>query len=72
MAINSNSKLREIIADERAVAIVDKYSPGFMNQSAQMGPCMGMKFSMLIKFPQAGVSPENQAAMIAELDALDA
>lgn len=72
MAINSNSKLREVIADERAVAIIDEVVPGFMNNAAQMGPCMGMKFSMLIKFPQAGLSKEAQKSLIEKLDALDA
>lgn len=71
MAITSKSPLRDIVADERAVAIVDKYVPGFMAKSDAFGPCMGMKFSMLIKFPQAGVSKETQQALCAELDALD-
>ncbi|MCD8152205.1 MAG: hypothetical protein LUD71_03840 [Clostridiales bacterium] len=72
MAINSNSKLRDVIADERAVAIIDEYVPGFMDQTAAMGPCMGMKFSMLIKFPQAGIAPEDQKKLAEKLDALDA
>ena len=72
MAINANSKLRDIIADERAVAIIDEFVPGFMNNTAEMGPCMGMKFSMLIKFPQSGVSKEDQAKLIEKLNALDA
>ncbi len=71
MAITSKSPLRDIVADERAVAIVDKYVPGFMAKSDTFGPTMGMKFSMLIKFPQAGISPETQKALCAELDALD-
>ena len=71
MAITSKSSLREIVADERAVAIVDKYVPGFMNNAEAMGPCMGMKFFMLIKCPQANVSKETQQALCAELDALD-
>ena len=72
MAINANSKLREVIADERAVAIIDKYVPGFMNNAAQMGPCMGMKFSMLIRFPQAGIPVDAQKKLVEELNALDA
>ncbi len=72
MAINSNSKLRDVIADERAVAIIDEYVPGFMDQAVAMGPCMGMKFSMLIKFPQAGIAPDAQKQLVEKLDALDA
>ena len=72
MAINSNSTLREVIADQRAVDIINEYVPGFMDNAAQMGPCMGMKFSMLIKFPQAGIPADAQKALIERLDALDA
>lgn len=72
MAINANSKLREVIADERAVAIINEFVPGFMDNAAQMGPCMGMKFSMLIKFPQAGIPADAQKVLIERLNALDA
>lgn len=73
MAINRNSKLREILDDPRAVAIVDKYLPGFVQEKAEMmGPVMGMKFSMLMKFPQVSVPKEDAAKIMAELDALDA
>ena len=72
MAINSNSKLREVIADPRAVEIIEKYVPGFMNDAGRMGPCMGMKFGMLVKFPQVGITKEQQKNRCDELDALDA
>ena len=72
MAINADSKLRDVIADERAVAIIDKFVPGFMDKAAQMGPCMGMKFSMLVKFPQAGIPADAQKSLVEELNALDA
>lgn len=72
MAITSNSKLREILADERAVAIIEEYKPGFMDMAEQMGPCMGMKIGMLVKFPQTGISAANQKELCARLDALDA
>lgn len=72
MAISSKSKLRDILADPRACAIVDKYMPGFATEkAAAMQPVMGMKFNMLMKFPQAAASDEAKQAMIAELDALD-
>lgn len=72
MAITSDSKLREIVADERAVAIVNEFVPGFMDNADALGPCMGMRFSMLIKFPQAGIPAEAQKALCDKLDALDA
>lgn len=72
MAITSKSKLREIIADERAVNIIDEYIPGFMEQSESMGPCMGMKIDSLLKFPQVGLSRDQAKEICERLDALDA
>lgn len=73
MAITSKSKLREILEDPRAVAIIEEYKPGFVENSGDMlGPCMGMKMSMLLKFPQTGFTAEQTAEIIAKLDALDA
>jgi len=71
MAINSKSKLRDILADERAVAIIEQYKPGFVD-NPMMGPCMGMRLSTLLKFPQSGFSDQDQTEIIAKLDALDA
>ena len=71
MAITSNSKLREIVADQRAVAIVNEFVPGFMDSADALGPCMGMRFSMLIKFPQAKIPAEAQKSLCEKLDALD-
>ena len=71
MAINSRSKLREIMADERAVAIIEAYKPGFASDPG-MGPCMGMRMNLLLKFPQVGLPAEAIAEITAKLDALDA
>lgn len=73
MAINSQSKLREILDDPRAVAIIEEYKPGFVtDNAASMGPCMGMKIGMLLKFPQVGLPKESVQDIIDRLDALDA
>lgn len=72
MAITSKSKLREIVADERAISIIDEYVPGFMEQSESMGPCMGMKIDTLLKFPQVGLSQDQVKDICERLDALDA
>ena len=71
MAITSNSKVKEILADEQAAAVVGKYLPGFAANADNLTTVMDMRFSLLIKFPQAGVSKETQQALCAELDALD-
>jgi hypothetical protein len=71
MAISSKSKLREVLEDERAVAIIDEYIPGFVN-NPELGPVAGMKMKTLLKFPQVGLPKETVNEIIARLDALDA
>lgn len=71
MAITSKSKLRDVLEDPRAVAIIEEYVPGFKD-NPMMGPCMGMRMNILVKFEQAGFSQEAQADIISRLDALDA
>lgn len=71
MAISSKSKLREILEDERAVAIIDEYIPGFIS-NPELGPVAGMKMRVLLKFPQVPLSKEQVQEIIERLDALDA
>ena len=71
MAINSKSKLRDVLADPRAAAIIEEYKPGFASDP-QLGPVMGMRMNLLLNFPQTGFSEEVKQAIIEKLDALDA
>ena len=71
MAINSKSKLKEILADPRAVAIIEEYKPGFASDP-QLGPVMGMRINLLLNFPQSGFSDEAKKDILDRLDALDA
>ena len=71
MAINSKSKLKEVLADPRAVAIIEEYKPGFTDDP-QLGPVMGMRMNLLLKFPQSGFSDQQQKEIFDKLDALDA
>ncbi|MGI6229408.1 MAG: hypothetical protein ACOYJL_00695 [Tractidigestivibacter sp.] len=71
MAISSESKLSEILEDERAVAIIDEYVPGFVS-NPELGPVKGMKMKTLLKFPQTGLSKDVVNEICSRLDALDA
>lgn len=71
MAISSKSKLRDILEDERAVAIIDEYIPGFVS-NPELGPVAGMKMRVLLKFPQVSLTKEQVNEIIERLDALDA
>lgn len=70
MAITSKSSLKDVLTDERAVAIIDEYIPGFMDKSAEFGPVMGMKIGALLKFPQVGLDRATVKELCAKLDAL--
>lgn len=71
MAVNSKSKLKEVLADPRAVAIIEEYKPGFASDP-QLGPVMGMRMNLLLKFPQTGFSEDQIRDITDRLDALDA
>ena len=71
--MDRNSKLREVLDDPRAVAIIEEYLPGFVEEkAAMMGPVMGMKIGMLLKFPQVSLPKDAVAAILERIDALDA
>lgn len=71
MAINRNSKLRDVLEVPEAVAIIEEFFPGFVEEKAsQLGPVMGMKIGMLLKFPQVGLPKDAVEKILAGLDAL--
>lgn len=69
MAISIDSTLKEILDCPEAVAVVDKYSPGF-SKNSMLKMAYGMKLSVCVKFPQGGIKPEDVPKMAAELAAL--
>ena len=70
MAINSKSKIRDIIADPRAAAIIEEYRPGFAS-NPQLKMAMGTSLRRALAFPGSGFTKEQKAELFARLDALD-
>ncbi len=71
MAISRNSKLRDCLAVPEAVEVIEKYFPNFVEEKAsQLGPVMGMKIGMLLKFPQVGLPKDAVEAILKGLDEL--
>ena len=69
MAISIDSTLKEILDCPEAVAVVEKYAPGFTkNPMLKMG--YGMKMSECVKFAQAGIKAEDVAKLAADLAAI--
>ena len=69
MNISVDSKLKEILANPEARAIVEELRPRF-SANPMIKLAMGMKFSDLIKYPQAGYSPEEIQLLTEKLNAL--
>ena len=71
MAISSKSTLGEILEDERAVAIIDEYMPGFVS-NPELDPVKTMKLKTLLKFPQVSIPKDQVKEIIKRIDELDA
>ena len=71
MALNSNSTVGEILADERGRAIMAEYTDVFYPENHQLDSLKGMKLKMAMRFPGSGISKADQKTILARLDALD-
>ena len=70
MAVTVDSKIKEIMKDERATDIVAKYSPGFKTDK-QMKLVYGLTLRKLSTFPQAKELADNLEQIEKELAELD-
>ena len=69
MAFSEQTKMREIIADERAKAILDKHLPG-ASSHPQLYMAMDMTLKEISWYPEAGLTPEKLRALVEDLAAL--
>ena len=66
---SQDSKVRELVKDADAVAILESYMPGFSTHP-QLKMAFGMSLKQIAGFPQAKISPEMLAEMDEKLQAL--
>lgn len=69
MALNVNSKIKDLIANPQCVAVLEKYMPG-MTTNPGTKAAYGMTLKALMAFPQAKVSKDTAAKVAEELEAL--
>jgi len=69
MAYSLNSTIREIMADERAKAIVDKHLPG-ASTHPQLAAALDMTVREVSYYPESGLTPQKLAAIAADLEKL--
>lgn len=69
MVVTIDSKLKEILDDPQARAIMEEMRPGF-SSNPMIKLALGMKMSEIVKFPQAGFSAEQIATLTERFAAL--
>ena len=70
MAFSELSRMREIIADERAKTILDKHLPG-ASTHPQLYMAMDMTLKEISWYPESGLTPEKLKALVDDLAGLD-
>lgn len=69
MSFNANSKIRDLINDPRAKAILEKHVPGASNHP-QLYMAMDMSLQEVSWYPESGLNPTKLKAIVAELEQL--
>ncbi|MBS7528351.1 hypothetical protein KHM83_16805 [Fusibacter paucivorans] len=69
MAFDETSKLKDLLADEKAAAVIEKHFPG-TSKHPQLGMIKNFPLKTIAGFPQAGIKPEQLKEAVAELKTL--
>jgi hypothetical protein len=69
MALSVDSKVKELMKNEAAAELLEKFAPGFKT-NPQMKLVQALTFRKLCSFPQAGISAEKLEEIDAALRAL--
>lgn len=70
MAFSLDSKVKDILKNPAAAAVLDKYSPD-ASRNPQMKLVGGLTFRKLASFPQAGLTEEKVAEIDEKLKAIE-
>ena len=72
MTLTRSSKLKELVANPDALAIINKYMPKSMDpDDPKLKPALGMSLKVLCGFPQTGISKEDAQKLFTELEEAD-
>jgi len=69
MALSVDSKVKELLKNEAAADLIEKYAPGFKT-NPQVKLVQGLTFRKLASYPQAGLTPEQVEEIDSALKAL--
>ncbi len=66
MPFNAESTLKQVLADPKAKAVLEKHMPGFSTHPL-LSMAMGMSLKTIGGFPQAGITPDKMKAILDDL-----
>jgi len=66
MAFTGDSTISDILANEKAKAVVEKHIPGFTTHP-ELAMVMSMSLKGVAMFPEANISSDKLAAIIEDL-----
>lgn len=69
MAITRKSKVKEILDNEQAYAILQKHVPTMEKDDPRVAPAFGMTIQALLSFPASKCAKPVREAFFAELEA---
>lgn len=66
MAFDANSRIRDLMANEQAKAIIDKHIPG-ASTHPQLYMAMDMSLKEVSWYPESGLTPKKLEALLEDL-----
>ena len=70
MAFSEKSRVKDVLADERAKAILEKHLPGAATHP-QLPEAMYMTLKEVSWYPESGLTPAIFKALVEDLEALE-
>ena len=70
MAFTGDSTINDILANEKAKAVVEKYIPGFTTHP-ELAMVKNMSLKAVALFPEANISSDKLAAIIEDLSKIE-
>ena len=70
MAFTGDSTINDILANEKARAVVEKYIPGFTTHP-ELAMVKSMSLKAVALFPEANISSDKLAAIIEDLSKIE-
>lgn len=69
MALNRKSKVKEILDNDQAYAILQKHVPSLSKEDPLVAPAFGMTIQALLSFPASKCAKPIREAFFTELEA---